>query len=915
MISIKNLTKTYKNKKGREVKALDNISLTFPDKGLIFIVGKSGSGKSTLLNLLGGLDSFDTGDIVIDNQSLKDFSNKQLDDYHNYELGFVFQEFNLLEDYSIRKNLEIVYDLQNQKYSIEQIQEALHEVDLDNYEDNMVNELSGGEKQRVAISRAILKNPKIILCDEPTGNLDDENSEIVFNILKQLSTKSLVIVVSHDSEAANKYAQRIVRLNKGQIVLDSNAEEIQECKEQNTKTYETKSLPFKTKFVLASSYFKKRKIRLGIAMFFAILCFVFVAISLSIGFINEDKLLTNSLIKGDISALSYGKKLRYVDKDGDIVNKPIDLNDNDIEYLKEQLNSDVDIVYDFFSGNLSHLRYEQLDIREYYSCETNGCMEIDQKLIDKYDFTLVAGRLPENDNEIVLPKHIFETYQRFSYVTKYGVSYEEPDEKASINSYDDLIGRELEFYENDLPISKSSFHFQIVGILDTKFNEKRYESLKNGFNQDLELELSHANRMCFHNIIYLNKGFYQRTFADCCVNYCLSHAECLECYQDGTKTSVSSKTFLNQNKYNYQMLTKNNKTTLNSNEVLLPLGRYTIFYKSELDKMISDSLNQYIHENFETLKSKYPDDSVFNSEFSLYNYIYYDTRRTMENKYDSEHAYQDFYNAALLELFKLHDPFEMLPNSLEISINRVSLKYDVVGYFIKDDYALDYVIVNDETFKDFVSKRGYYTTKFYKYAMVAIPNSYKEAYSMVKLVNKTTEQDVSNYLAFLRDDTVETLKQQFYFDNEYEYAVSNVMAFLDILAIICQVLFAIGLILLITFMSYYFVGVIFDKQKEIGILRALGMNKKDTILTFIFELLIVLIPVIIVSFPISLIALIVFNNYLMKTNNIIISIISFSPWPFILVAIIIFIILFIGLVIPLIKLIKKKPYELINRSV
>ena len=217
MLQIRNLTKTYKVGSGRVV-ALDNINLDFPDKGLVFIVGKSGSGKSTFLNILGGLDKMDSGDIIINGRSTNDFSRRDFDAYRNYHIGFIFQEFNLIEDISVKENIAIALKIQSKSHDETTIDEALKMVNLEGLGYRTPKELSGGQKQRISVARALVKNPNIILADEPTGALDSKTGYELISSLKTLSKNKLVIVVTHDFEMANVFGDEIIKLNDGRIV-------------------------------------------------------------------------------------------------------------------------------------------------------------------------------------------------------------------------------------------------------------------------------------------------------------------------------------------------------------------------------------------------------------------------------------------------------------------------------------------------------------------------------------------------------------------------------------------------------------------------------------------------------------------------------------------------------------------------
>lgn len=233
MLETRELCKTYRPKKGQPVMAVDHISLRFPEKGMVFLLGKSGSGKSTMLNLLGGLDQYDGGEIIIKGISSKDFTQQRFDSYRNTYVGFIFQEYNVLEEFTVGANIALALELQGKTATDAEINAILQDVDLAGYGNRKPNELSGGQKQRVAIARALVKNPEIIMADEPTGALDSNTGRQVLDTLKRLSADKLVIIVSHDREYAEQYADRIIELADGKVIRDVEAAE--DVKEEAAK--------------------------------------------------------------------------------------------------------------------------------------------------------------------------------------------------------------------------------------------------------------------------------------------------------------------------------------------------------------------------------------------------------------------------------------------------------------------------------------------------------------------------------------------------------------------------------------------------------------------------------------------------------------------------------------------------------
>ena len=221
-MQIVNLTKVYNKGKENERVALDNVSFNLPNKGLIFILGKSGSGKSTLLNLLGAIDVPTSGKIIVGSKDITLLKEKEKADYRASYCGFVFQDYNLIPELDVWNNIA----LNLEKYEEERINEVLDLVGLLEYKNSKINELSGGEAQRIAIARALVKNPKVIFLDEPTSALDNETGREILELLKKLSLERLIVVVSHNEEFASTYSQRIIKLENGKIIDD--AEKTQE---------------------------------------------------------------------------------------------------------------------------------------------------------------------------------------------------------------------------------------------------------------------------------------------------------------------------------------------------------------------------------------------------------------------------------------------------------------------------------------------------------------------------------------------------------------------------------------------------------------------------------------------------------------------------------------------------------------
>ena len=336
MIEVRELRKEYKT--GDFVqRALDGISVTFRDNEFVAVLGPSGSGKTTLLNILGGLDTADSGEIVINGTSTSEYKSSDWDTYRNHRIGFVFQSYNLIPHQTVRANVELAMTLTDVDAEERRTRalEALEKVGLKGHENKKPSQLSGGQMQRVAIARALVNNPEIVLADEPTGALDTETGIQVMNLLQEIAKDRLVIMVTHNPSLAEQYASRIITLKDGSILEDKKpvtAEELKACartrigeSDAGAKT----SMSFRTALSLSFSNLMSKKGRTALTAFAGSIGIIGIAAILALsngvnGYIakvEEDTLssypLTISKNAADISSMFAGMSGISKDKDKD----------------------------------------------------------------------------------------------------------------------------------------------------------------------------------------------------------------------------------------------------------------------------------------------------------------------------------------------------------------------------------------------------------------------------------------------------------------------------------------------------------------------------------------------------------------------------------------------------------------------
>ena len=505
MIKIENLTKIYNSKKRSKVTALDNINIILPNNGLVFVLGKSGSGKSTLLNLIGGLDNITEGNITVDGNNISNLNEKDFCDYRNTHIGFIFQDYHLIDELSIYDNIVLSLNLRRVD-DADLVKRALRKVDLEGYENRFPSELSGGERQRVAIARAIVKNPRIILADEPTGNLDTHTATQIISLLKELSNDCLILVVSHNVNDANKYADRVIELSKGKIIKDRTKNalfseklsivddkivypvdtllteeditfinnnknlklELNNDKFKNTVfidynddnvKIEKSKLSVKNELKLSLKFLRNKIFSISLSSFMVSAIMVIFALALTIVNFDSKTIIANELAKADVLSLSAIKSLtteQSLISENDIV---VEVNKNDIETFKNTgYDGDIYEILNYtipFNVNNS---FAGLNVNYFskspYVCETLGTMIVDEEFfinkLGKLEFVVVANEY--NPSGVYITDYVADA------ITSYSVAYKG-------KPYDAICG-EFKFGSN------YGYRGYINGVIKTGYKEK-----------------------------------------------------------------------------------------------------------------------------------------------------------------------------------------------------------------------------------------------------------------------------------------------------------------------------------------------------------------------------------------------------------------------------------------------------------
>ena len=505
MLEIKNISKSYVTGTFTQ-KALDNFSLKFRREEFVSILGQSGSGKTTLLNIIGGLDKYDEGDLIINDKSTKSFKEKDWDAYRNNCIGFIFQNYNLITHISILENIEMGMTLSGvgSKEKREKALEALKKVGLEEHAHKKPNQLSGGQMQRVAIARALATDPDIILADEPTGALDSKTSQQIMKLIKEISKDKLVIMVTHNRQLAEEYSTRIVELKDGKLISDSNPITKVE-KETETFSIRKTAMSFLTALKLSFNNIKTKKGRTALTAFASSIGIIGIALilSLSNGFkIEIDNFEKDSLSEAPIiisqqsmkldeetilkmhdqhqSAEKYpnSKKVYVLDDVMESMTHTNIITKEYIDYIKKidkktvsgisyQKSTGINIInqsqagYNLVNNTIMGMSTWTL-LPSKLNNEDSGVIE------NNYD--ILAGKIDENEPGLIL--QLDSRNQIYSSTLKQlGLSGEEV-------SFDDILNKELKVIPNDIYYNQHGEYFIPNTDYESLYNNEKSITVK-----------------------------------------------------------------------------------------------------------------------------------------------------------------------------------------------------------------------------------------------------------------------------------------------------------------------------------------------------------------------------------------------------------------------------------------------------
>lgn len=715
MLELKHIAKTYKTTKGVRTEALKDINLRFPQRGMVFVLGKSGSGKSTLLNIIGGLDQADTGEIIINGKSSADFKQSDYDSYRNTYVGFIFQEFNLMEEYTIEKNIAMALQLQQKEASSAQIEQLLERLGLSGYATRYPNELSGGQKQRVAIARALIKEPQILMADEPTGALDSATGKEIFDTLKELSREKLVIVVSHDRESAQAYANRIIEFKDGVVECDT-APDVDEQHEVFEAIHS--HLPFKDSFRLGFSCLGHKKIRMVFTILLTSFALLLLALSDAVG--NFSSVNAQYKAAEELQEPYAGVRYQYLDENGNTIYTGMDtqIKDSDIHaVLKENEKQKFAKVYswDTMPLRLGDLGIEELDSTA-YSAAVEQYKLTEMSSFDTLGYKDIKGSFPKDYREMAISAYLADI------ILSQGIA----DEKGKLQfpkTYDDILKNVK------LPIGDTWMRISGIVVKDTG----KYESLKKVSANNIDSETYKLVRE-FRNVanissnkLYVKDGFVntlkQKKGAALDNS---KHSLYLHINEDDLGLSslaypIKSVSYYDGTRMMSTKQVKKDEILLSPDMLMQILGKSESFYSDAMAKKSTEEIRKVLQDSVKRLVGKsvelHVDEGFGNGGELLKQQVRISGVLMPEGDFSMEDVYQINDNMVNQELIAAYIPDTLYVSELLGSFDDTTLKPFLEKYDIDSNLYANTVATQDvKSIKDFAR----FATRVFFYASIAL---------------------------------------------------------------------------------------------------------------------------------------------------------------------------------------------------
>ncbi|MFR1648253.1 MAG: ATP-binding cassette domain-containing protein [Clostridia bacterium] len=534
MLKLENINKDYISG-DTTVHALKNINIEFRESEFVSILGQSGGGKTTLLNIIGGLDRYTSGDLIINNKSTKNFKDRDWDAYRNYSVGFVFQNYNLIPHQTVLANVELALTLSgvSKKERKQKAIKALEDVGLKEQIHKKPNQLSGGQMQRVAIARALVNNPDIILADEPTGALDTQTSVQVMEILKRISKDKLVIMVTHNPELAEKYSTRIVRILDGTIMNDSNPYTSEKKEAEKSKEKRRTSMKFFTALNLSLNNLMTKKGRTILTSFAGSIGIIGIALilALSNGIQNyidkvEEDTLSSYPITIEESTIDTSAMIeKMMDENNDEEDRPQDkiysknimsemistlsnkMENNNLTELKHYLEQEDNDI----AKNSNAIQYGyNLNLNLYKEDTSNGVVQVNPSTVMD-SMGMGSMREAQENSPMAMVSSSFSTMNNDAWT-------EMLDNEELLHSQYDLIAGSWPKSYNEVVLivnednELNDYVLYTLGIKDQEELSKQWEKAKKGENVDKEEETTYSYdellKLSFKLI--LNSDYYEK---------------------------------------------------------------------------------------------------------------------------------------------------------------------------------------------------------------------------------------------------------------------------------------------------------------------------------------------------------------------------------------------------------------------